>query len=437
MSTSQAPIGGALAGVRIVDLTAVIFGPYCTQILADYGADVIKVEAPEGDTTRWTGPSLDHGRAAIFLAANRNKRSVVLDLKQPAAREALLALVDTADVFVHSVRPQKLEKLGLGPAALMARNPRLIYAGLHGFGSDGPYAGQPAYDDIIQGLSGVADLMERQTGTPRYFPTIAADKACGQVAAHAVLAALFQRERTGRGQCVEVPMFESMTSFMLLEHFYGRHLAREGEPDPAPGPARGADGDGDGDAAQAHSAGYPRLLTPWRRPQRTADGHVCILPYTTAHWQLFFEHTGHPELASDPRFQDIASRTRHIAELYEIAGEIVAHRDTAWWLELCKRLEIPAAPVNRLEDMEHDPHLKAVGLFPTVHGDDGSACRLVRNPVRLADSEVPMRMPPSLGEHTLEVLAEAGLDAEAIRRLVGSGAARTHAGGSGGPEQDR
>jgi crotonobetainyl-CoA:carnitine CoA-transferase CaiB-like acyl-CoA transferase len=433
MSPSQAPTGGALAGVRIVDLTAVIFGPYCTQILADYGADVIKVEAPEGDTTRWTGPSLDHGRAAIFLAANRNKRSVVLDLKQPAAREALLALVDSADVFVHSVRPQKLEKLGLDPEALMARNPRLIYAGLHGFGSDGPYAGQPAYDDIIQGLSGVADLMERQTGTPRYFPTIAADKACGQVAAHAVLAALFQRERTGRGQCVEVPMFESMTSFMLLEHFYGRHLAQEGEP----GPARGADADGEGDAAQAHSAGYPRLLTPWRRPQRTADGHVCILPYTTAHWKLFFEHTGHPELASDPRFQDIASRTRHIAELYEIAGEIVAHRDTAWWLELCKRLEIPAAPVNRLEDMEHDPHLKAVGLFPTVHGDDGSACRLVRNPVRLADSEVPMRMPPSLGEHTLEVLAEAGLDADAIRRLVGSGAARTHASGSDSPEPDR
>ena len=215
-------------------------------------------------------------------------------------------------------------------------------------------------------------------------------------------------------------MFESMSAFMLLEHFYGRHLAQPGEDD--------ADG--------RHSPGYPRLLTPWRRPQRTADGHVCILPYTTAHWKLFFEHAGHPELASDPRFQDIASRTRHIAELYEIAGEIVARRDTAHWLELCKRLEIPAAPVNRLEDMEHDPHLKAVGLFPTVHGDDGSVCRLVRNPVRLADSEVPMRMPPSLGEHTLEVLAEAGLDADAIGRLVGSGAARTHATGPGSLEQD-
>lgn len=410
MSQANAP-AGALAGIRIVDLTAVIFGPYCTQILADYGADVIKIEAPEGDTTRWTGPSLEHGRAAIFLAANRNKRSVVLDLKQAAAREALLALVDTADVFIHSVRPQKLEKLGLGPEALMARNPRLIYAGLYGFGSDGPYAGQPAYDDIIQGLSGVADLMERQTGTPRYFPTIAADKACGQVAAHALLAALFQRERTGRGQYVEVPMFESMVSFLMLEHFYGRHLADA----PAAAPAAGADD---------RTPGYPRLLTPWRRPQRTADGYVCILPYTTAHWQLFFEHSGHPELARDPRFQDIASRTRHIAELYELAGEIVARQPTAHWLELCRRLEIPAAPVNRLEDLEHDPHLQAVGLFQTIPASGGASYRMIRNPVRLADSEVPMRTPPALGEHTREVLAEAGLDEAGIARMIDSGAAR-------------
>ena len=439
----HAATGSALAGIRIVDLTSVIFGPYCTQILADYGADVIKIESPEGDTTRWTGPALDHGRAAIFLAANRNKRSVVLDLKQPAAREALLALVDTADVFVHSVRPQKLEKLGLGPAALTARNPRLIYVGLHGFGADGPYAGQPAYDDIIQGLSGVADLMDRQTGTPRYFPTIAADKSCGQVAAHAVLAALFQRERTGRGQCVEVPMFESMSAFMLVEHFYGRHLATRDENAHAPAhPDVTATAGNAGRAPAAapdnpaHSAGYPRLLTPWRRPQRTADGHVCLLPYTTAHWRLFFEHAGRPDLAADPRFQDIASRTRHIAELYELANEIIAGHDTAYWLDLCQRLEIPAAPVNRLEDMEHDPHLKAVDLFPTVHDEDGNSCRLVRNPVRLADSQVPLRMPPALGAHTVQVLEEAGLTPETITRLLDSGAARARQESPAGSAQD-
>lgn len=412
---------GALAGVRIVDLTAVIFGPYATQILADYGADVIKVESPEGDTTRWTGPTREHGRAAVFLGSNRNKRSIVLDLKQPAARDALLALVDGADVFIHNIRPQKAEKLGLSPEALMARNPRLIYAGLYGFGSDGPYAGQPAYDDIIQGLSGVADLMDRQTGTPRYFPTIAADKACGQVAAHALLAALFQRERTGRGQYVEVPMFESMVSFLMLEHFYGRHLAEQ--PPAAP--------------ASERTPGYPRLLTPWRRPQRTADGHVCILPYTTTHWRLFFEHAGHPELARDPRFADIAGRTRHIAELYELVGGIVALRDTAYWLELCRELEIPAAPVNRLEDLEDDPHLKAVELFTTVTAADGGDYRMIRNPVRLSESEVPMRLPPALGEHTREVLLEAGLAASTVAALLDSGAAREPSAGAPEPAAAR
>ncbi len=401
-----APAAPALAGVRIVDLSSVVFGPYATQILADYGADVIKVESPEGDSTRYTGPALEPGRSAIFLGVNRNKRSVVLDLKQPAAREALLRLTDAADVFVHSVRPQKLEKLGLGPEALMARNPRLIYVGLHGFGEDGPYAGQPAYDDIIQGLSGIADLMNRQTGTPRYFPTIAADKTCGQIAAHAVLAALFQRERTGRGQFVEVPMFESMAAFLLVEHFYGRHLA-DGAPADAPD----------------RSPGYPRVLTPWRRPYRTADGHVCMMPYTNAHWRRFFEHEGHAEHARDPRFADIAARTRHIAELYEIVGEIVARRSTAQWLAICADLEIPAAPVNRLEDLENDPHLQATGLFPAVPGPGGAGYRLIRNPVRLADSEVPLRMPPALGEHTREVLLEAGLPAEAVQGLIDSGAA--------------
>ncbi len=431
MTQANPPSGtGALAGVRIVDLSAVIFGPYCTPILADYGADVIKVEPPEGDTTRWTGPKLEDGRAAIFLGANRNKRSVVLDLKQPAARDALLALVDTADAFVHSIRPQKLEKLGLGPQALMARNPRLVYAGLYGFGSDGPYAGQPAYDDIIQGLSGVADLMARQTGTPAYFPTIAADKACGQVAAHALLAALFQRERTGRGQYVEVPMFESMVSFLMLEHFYGRHLVdapapgSDADPAASPAPAAGTGAASETAVPDDRRPGYPRMLVPWRRPQRTADGYVCILPYTTAHWRLFFEHSGHPELAADPRFADIAARTRHIAELYALTGEIVARHDTAHWLALCQRLEIPAAPINRLEDLEHDPHLRAVGLFPTIPGPDGAGYRMVRNPVRLSASEVPLRTPPRLGEHTRELLAEAGLDPAAIRALLDSGAAR-------------
>ncbi|RAP60099.1 acetyl-CoA acetyltransferase [Achromobacter sp. HZ01] len=391
----------ALGGVRVLDLSSVVFGPYASQILADYGADVVKVEAPAGDSTRRTGPAQEPGLAAIFLGLNRNKRSIVLDLKQPSAREALLALADQADVLMHSMRPAKMEALGLGPETLCARNPRLVYAGLYGFGAGGAYDGRPAYDDIIQGLSGLADLVDRQTGTPRYLPTVAADKTCGLVAAHAILAALFQRERTGRGQQLEVPMFESMASFALVEHYYGRHLRDE------PG-----------------EAGYPRALTPNRRPCRTADGHICLMPYTDAHWRGFFIAAGRPDLAEDPRFADISARTRNIEALYELQAGIVAAHDTAYWLALCERLEIPAARINRLQDLENDPHLQSVDFFVPLESACGSRYRFVRNPVRMQHSQVPPAMPPRLGEHTREVLRQAGLDDARIDALLETGAAR-------------
>src|SRR5688572_16504328 len=205
---------GPLAGIRVLDLTSLILGPYATQMLGDLGADVIKIESPDGDSTRRTGPCRSDDMASLLLAVNRNKRSVVLDLKQPAARDVLLRMADAADVFVHNIRPQKLERLGLGPDALLARNPRLIYAGIHGWREDGPYSGRPAYDDIIQGLCGVASLMDQLTGEPRYAPTILADKTSGLVAAQAILAALYHREKTGRGQFVEIPMFETMVAFI-------------------------------------------------------------------------------------------------------------------------------------------------------------------------------------------------------------------------------
>lgn len=395
------PANGALAGIRVLDLTSVVFGPYASQILADYGADVIKIEAPAGDSTRRTGPEQEAGLAAMFLGLNRNKRSLVLDLKQPAAREALLTLVGQADVLMHSMRPAKMEALGLGPQPLCARHPRLVYAGLYGFGEGGAYAGRPAYDDIIQGLSGFADLMDRQGGVPRYLPTVAADKTCGLIAAHAILAALLQRERTGLGQQLEVPMFESMASFLLIEHYYGRHLAEQ----PAP-------------------IGYPRATTPWRKPYQTADGHLCLMPYTDAHWRDFFIASGHPELAGDARFQDIAARTRHIETLYELTGRIVRQHDTAHWLALCERVQIPAAPVNRLEDLEQDPHLQSVDFFQTLESPAGHRYRSPRNPVRLQRSEVAAVMPPALGQHTREVLLQAGLDEAAVAHLLDSGAAR-------------
>ena len=248
MASQSKPKPGPLAGVRIVDLTSVVLGPYATQMLGDLGADIIKVEPPEGDTTRNTGPRRNAGMASVFMGVNRNKRSIVLDLKQASARDALLRLVDTADVFVHNIRPQKLEPLGLGPEALLARRPSLIYAGIHGWREDGPYGGRPAYDDIIQGLCGMASLMDQLTGQPRYAPTIIADKTCGLVSAQAILAALYHRERTGQGQFVEIPMFETMVSFLMVEHLHGRTFV----------PEQGG-------------LGYSRVLAPWRRPSPTAD----------------------------------------------------------------------------------------------------------------------------------------------------------------------
>jgi len=374
-----------LNGIRVLDLSTVVLGPYASQMLADYGADVIKIETPQGDSTRYTGPTTEAGMGAIFLGVNRGKRSVVLDLKLPEAREALLKLVDSADVLMHSIRPQKLKAIGLDPQSIMKRNRRLVYVGLHGFAEAGPYGGMPAYDDIIQGMSGSAALMERQTGTPQYFPAIAADKTCGLIAAQAILAALFKRERTGIGGMVEVPMFESMVAFNLVEHFYGQHF------EPA-----------------LSGPGYPRVLNPWRRPYRTTDGYLCIMPYTDAHWRRFFIEAGSPELAADERFSNITSRTRHIAQLYELAAGIIASRSTTAWLEILGRLEIPASEMRKLEDLPKDEHLMETGFFETI--DDARMGRLVFPgvPVKFDHVRPAVRMAPRLGEHTAEVLAEVG-----------------------------
>ncbi|MBV8619191.1 MAG: CoA transferase [Curvibacter sp.] len=385
---------GPLAGIRVLDLSSVVFGPLASQVLGDYGAEVIKIEPPGGDSTRHTGPAAEAGMSAMFLGCNRNKKSVVLDLKQAAAQAALQALIATADVLMHSMRPQKLAGLGLDPAQLRERHPRLVYAGLHGFGEQGPYAGLPAYDDVIQGMSGLADLMQRQTGEARYLPTIAADKTCALVAAHAILAALLRRERTGQGGFVEIPMFETMVGFNLVEHFYGMHFTP---------PLSGA--------------GYPRVLAPWRKPYRTLDGHVCMMPYTDAHWRRFFEAVGEAGLARDARFIDQASRTRHIAELLEILSRHVERRDTQHWLRTCERLEIPAAPVARLDELPQDPQLAATGFFASVHDPAMGELRFARPSVRIDGTQAPIAMPPRLGQHTRELLREAGLGDAEITQL--------------------
>jgi crotonobetainyl-CoA:carnitine CoA-transferase CaiB-like acyl-CoA transferase len=386
-----------LEGIRIVDLTSVVMGPFASQILGDLGADVIKVESPEGDSTRNTGPAAEPGMAAIFLGANRNKRSVVLDLKQAGAREALQKIIATADVFMHSIRPQKLGALGLDPDTLLKKHPRLIFAGLHGFGADGPYGGLPAYDDVIQGMSGLAALTQMQTGEPRYFPTIAADKTSGLYAVIGILAAIAKRERSGHGGFVEIPMFESMVAFSLVEHLYGRHF------DPP-----------------RSEPGYPRVLVEWRRPFKTADGYICMLPYTNAHWKNFFAETGSPELATDQRFATIAARTKNIAELYAFAGARIAERTSTAWTAICKRLEIPATPVKSLNEIIDDEHLRAMGFFVTLEDEKMGRVLFPSLPIRFDGEAAPIVMPARLGEHTREVLREAGLDEAAIERLWAS-----------------
>jgi crotonobetainyl-CoA:carnitine CoA-transferase CaiB-like acyl-CoA transferase len=389
-----------LHGIKVIDLSSVIFGPYCAQWFADLGADVIKLEAPEGDSTRQTGPGLEPGMAALFLGSNRNKRGLVLDLKTAEGQAALDRLLATADVLLHSIRPQKLGQLGLEPAALLARHPHLVFAGLHGFGEAGPYGGLPAYDDVIQGMSGVADLMAQSTGAPRYMPTIIADKVSGLTAGIAILAAIIRRQTTGKGGFVEIPMFESMVAFNFVEHFYGHHF------DPPKGPL-----------------GYPRVMAPWRRPLATADGHVCMMAYTDAHWRGFFSVAGAPEHLADPRFASIATRTTHIDAVYAIAGELVRARPTAEWIALLEGAQIPCARVIPLAGLESDPHLVATGFFTRIDTPAGPL-RYPGVPVLFDGERPPVAAPPHLGEHSVQVLSEAGFDKADIAALLASRAAR-------------
>lgn len=388
-----------LAGIRVVDASAVVMGPYASQWLADFGAEVIKIEPPQGDSTRHTGPSLEDGMSAIFLGVNRSKKSVVIDLKHPEGQVTLQKLIATSDVFMHSMRPQKLGAVGLDPQRLREAHPKLVYAGLHGFNENGPYGGKPAYDDIIQGMSGNAALMAQQTGVARYFPTIAADKTSGLVAAMAIMAALLQRSATGHGAVVEIPMFETMVAFNLVEHCYGEHF------DPP-----------------LSAPGYPRVLADWRRPYRTADGHVCMMPYTDAHWERFFKAVDALDLASDVRFRGIAARTQHIEALYEITGRFVTAQSTAYWLALCERLEIPAARMNQLVDLKDDPHLQATGFFSRVEDSAMGTLRFPGVPVLFDGVRPPVATPPRLGADTESVLQDAGISRQRIADLIASGA---------------
>jgi len=380
------PLDRPLSGVRVLDLSTVIFGPYASMVLADYGAEVIKIESPQGDPTRYIGPAGEPGMAAIFLGVNRNKKSVVLDLKTEPGLTALHALIDTADILMHNIRPQKLAALGLEAEPLLRRQGRLVHVSLNGFGKNGVYAGQPAYDDIVQGLSGASALMQGQTGAPGYLPMVMADKIGALTAVHAILAALMRRNRTGRGQIVEVPLFESMTACVLAEHYFGGYLPHSN-----------------------HAKGYSRLLSSDRRPFRTRDGYVCMMPYSDADWRRFFMNSGFPQHAQDPRFQSLRLRTQHTDSLYAIAGDILQTRETAYWLEKLPAWDIPASRVNSLDDLESDPHLSSVDFFQDLPDGNNGSYRYPRSPMSIEGAHVPLTRPPRLGEHTEEILRTTGL----------------------------
>ena len=393
---------GPLTGVRVIDITTVFMGPSATQMLGDLGADVVKVESPTGDVVRHIGPQGEQKMGPLFLAMNRNKRSIALDLKSAQGRATLLELVRSADVLAYNVRPQAMERLGLGYEALATVNPRLIYAGMFGFSQRGRYAASAAFDDLIQAACALPQAMALSSGDiPRYLPITIADRSVGLYAFGVISAALYGRERSGRGQRVDVPMFETMVPQVLGDHLYGQTFL----------PAQG-------------DFGYPRLLSPERRPYRTRDGHVCCLIYTDAQWKAFLRAIGQPELfGTDPRLATITSRTRHITALYTMVSDEIGQRSTAELQALLAGTDIPVFPMHTFDSLLEDPHLGDIGFFSEMHHPAVGRIRQMAVPSEWSDTPPGQALPPPrLGQHSREVLREAGYPDAQIDALIASGA---------------
>ena len=383
-------MSGPLTGIKVLDLTSVVMGPYASQLLADYGADVIKIEPPGGDVMRKSGPMRNPDMGHFFLNLNRNKRSVVLDLKTKSGHNALIEMVKSADVLLYNIRPQAMARLGLGYEQLHEIAPRLIYVGGFGFSQKGPYATRPAYDDLIQGMCGIPWLMkEAGAVVPRYAPMVLVDRMMGLQLCNSITAALLFRERSGKGQRVDVPMFEGILSMVLGEHLAGKLF------DPPVG-----------------AAGYQRSLAHDRRPYQTSDGYICILVYSDKHWQNFFSAIGQPELfAKDVRFSSQNERLININYVYGYLSQLICEKSTQHWLDLFAAADIPAARMASLDDIIEDEHLTAIDYLQRIeHPSEGSIWNIAI-PTEWSESKPENRLPaPRLGEHTQEVLKENGID---------------------------
>jgi crotonobetainyl-CoA:carnitine CoA-transferase CaiB-like acyl-CoA transferase len=396
-------MAGPLAGVRVLDLTTVVMGPFATQILGDFGADVIKVEPLEGDVIRQAWPFRNPGMGAIFLNVNRNKRSIALDLKQASARDACLKLAEKSDVLIYNIRPQAMGRLKLGYDDVRKVNPKIIYVGCFGYSQRGPYAAKAAYDDLIQGASGLPWLLQKQgAAEPRYAPMIVADRSVGQQVASAVSAALYHREKTGQGQRIDVPMWEHLLQIVLSDHLGGYTFEpKQGE------------------------AGYIRVLSPDRRPYQTKDGYVCTLIYNDKQWKAFFDIIGRPEVFAQPEFATHDARSKNYDNAYAMVANEMKQRTTQWWLEALERGDIPVQRMNSLDDIVADAHLNAIGYLQSVDHPSEGRIKILAVPSEWSESKPEYRRhAPRLGEHTREVLHEAGVSEDQIKALIAAGAAK-------------
>jgi len=393
---AQTPTG-PLAGVRVLDLSSVVVGPYCTELLGDMGADVTKVEPPDGDVSRWIGPRHSEGMSAQFVNLNRNKRCVQLDLKDPRGREALLRLAGDADVFVTNMRRQALGRLGIGFGEIAAVRPDVVYCRIVGFGAESPHRDKPAIDDVIQAMSGIVALQEELTGNPSYVGMALADATCGLIALSGILAALYRRAESGAGEEIEVPMYDAMASFVLSTHMSGTIF------NPPLGPPV-----------------YPRSVAPNRRPWRTSDGVLCVAPYSDAQWRRFLAIVGREDLLSDARFATVFDRSHHLDELYALVEPLIAQWTTRGLSLELEASDIPYAPVQSTSDVVADVSLWAAGLFQQVSHPTEGTLNLVANPIRFASRPCNLhRLPGRLGQDTRAVLTEAGFDEQEVDALAG------------------